>query len=108
MSDCIKGTPCVFLAHLWGDAVPLRAGEVVSPAPDLGVQLLLVLVPEGRVTHQQDVENHTWRSEHYHPVPIEFEYQQSRKYSLGFCEQTSHHYNANGAVEVAKMLMRQV
>ena len=108
-----KGTPCVFLAHLRGDAVPLRAGEVVSPAPDLGVQLLLVLVPEGRVTHQQYVEDHTWISDHYNPdnypgtkslVPIEFEYS-SRWYSLGFCEQTSHHYNANGAVEVAKMLM---
>ena len=64
---CCKGTPCVFLAHLGCDAVPLRAGEVVGPAPDLGVQLLLVFIPEGRVTHQQDVEDHTWGSEHYHP-----------------------------------------
>ena len=48
------------MAHLRGHAVPLWAGEVIGAAPDLGVQLLLVLVPEGRVTHQQDVEDHAW------------------------------------------------
>lgn len=38
-----------------------RRGEethVVSPSLDLLVQLVLVLVPERRVTHQQDVEDH--------------------------------------------------
>lgn len=59
-NPCVKEHPVYSMAHLWGHAVPLRAGEVIGPAPDLGVQLLLVLVPEGRVTHQQDVEDHTW------------------------------------------------
>lgn len=34
--------------------------HIVSPSLDLLVQLVLVLVPERRVTHQQDVENHPW------------------------------------------------
>ena len=48
---------------LGGDSVPLWAGVIIGPGLDLGVQAVLVLVPEGRVTHQQDVEDHTWRSE---------------------------------------------
>ena len=32
--------------------------HIVSPRLDLLVQLVLVLVPERRVTHQQDVEDH--------------------------------------------------
>ena len=69
---CVKAHPVsIFLAHLWRDRVPLGAGEVISSASDLSVKLLLVFVPEGRVTHQQDVEDHTWRSEHYNPVPAD-------------------------------------
>lgn len=37
------------------------AGEethIISPSLDLLVQLVLVLVPERRVAHQQDVEDH--------------------------------------------------
>lgn len=40
-----------------------RAGEethIISPSLDLLVQLVLVLVPERRVAHQQDVEDHPW------------------------------------------------
>ena len=48
---------------LRGDSVPLWAGVIIGPRLDLGVQAVLVLVPEGRVTHQQDVEDHTWGSE---------------------------------------------
>ena len=48
---------------LGGDSVPLWAGVIIRPRLDLGVQAVLVLVPEGRVTHQQDVEDHTWGSE---------------------------------------------
>ena len=46
--------------YLRGDGVPLRAGVVVGPGLDLGVQPVLVLVPEGRVADQQDVQDHAW------------------------------------------------
>ena len=46
---------------LWGDRVPLWGGIVIRPRLDLGVQPVLVLVPEGRVAHQQDVQYHTWQ-----------------------------------------------
>lgn len=32
--------------------------HIISPGLDLLVQLVLVLIPERRVTHQQDVEDH--------------------------------------------------
>ena len=44
--------------HLRSDSVPLRGGVVIRPCLDLGVEAVLVLVPKGRVAHQQDVQNH--------------------------------------------------
>ena len=56
---------------LWGDSVPLWTRVVIRPGLDLGVQAVLVLIPEGRVAHQQDVEDHTWHErEHYHFTDI--------------------------------------
>ena len=45
-------------SHLRSDSVPLRGGVVIRPRLDLGVEAVLVLVPEGRVAHQQDVQDH--------------------------------------------------
>lgn len=36
----------------------VKETHIVSPSLDLLVQLVLVLIPERRVTHQQDVEDH--------------------------------------------------
>lgn len=39
-----------------------KTAHVISSSLDLLVQFVLVLVPERRVTHQQDVENHPWHT----------------------------------------------
>ena len=49
----------VWVQDLWGDRVPLWAGVIIGPRLYLGVQPVLVLVPERGVTHQQDVQDHT-------------------------------------------------
>lgn len=36
--------------------------HVICTGLDLLVQFVLVLVPEGRVAHQQDVQDHTWHT----------------------------------------------
>lgn len=40
--------------------------HVIGPGLDLLVQLVLVLVPEGGVAHQQDVEDHTCHAHQKH------------------------------------------
>lgn len=46
-------------ASRWKEEKGKRAEtHIISPSLDLLVQLVLVLVPERRVTHQQDVEDH--------------------------------------------------
>lgn len=45
--------------------------HVVGPGLDLLVQLVLVLVPEGWVPHEQDVQDHPWgsRGHRLNPLP---------------------------------------
>lgn len=44
--------------------------HVVGPSLDLLVQLMLVLVPEGRVPHEQDVQDHPWGSQGHRLTPL--------------------------------------
>lgn len=47
-----------------------ETAHIISSSLDLLVQLVLVLIPERRVTHQQDIEDHPWdtQTEHAHIV----------------------------------------
>lgn len=52
-----------------GETWESRRGEkahIISPSLDLLVQLVLVLIPERRVAHQQDVEDHPWDAHKTH------------------------------------------
>ena len=49
--------------------VPLGRRVVVGAGLDLRVQPVLVLVPEGRVAHEQDVEDHPARPD-VHRLPV--------------------------------------